>query len=205
MPRPKAPLLSADRIADTAMALIEQRRPYGVNAIARELGVTPSSLYNHVRGRDEIVELMRTRLVDRYSLDPEGDEWDVFLGKAVRLQRRMYGEHPFLVPLIVDQVITDRSTLLWYDRIATALSTAGFPDDEVLRAITLIDAFSIGFGLDLAGPEAPWGEAQGAEALARAVDAGPRGRARSDETFEWGLELLLDALRQRRAHSSDRG
>ena len=62
MPRPRTPLLSTDRIADAAMELVDDGAPFGVNAIARRLGVTPSSLYNHVRGRDEIVELMSGRL-----------------------------------------------------------------------------------------------------------------------------------------------
>lgn len=197
MARPRTPLLSTARIADAALALVDAGRPFGVNAVARELGVTPSSLYNHVSGRDEIVELMRGRLVDRYRLERGDDDWDVFLAQAVRLQRRMYGEHPFLIPLIVDQTISDRPTLLWYDELAAALADAGLPDEELTRAITLIDALAIGFGLDLAGAENPWGDAGGTAVLGRAVAAGPTGRGRSESAFEWGLEQLLDSLRGR--------
>lgn len=197
MARPKTPLLSADRIADAAMALVDEGRPFGVNAIARSLGVTPSSLYNHVTGRDEIVELMRGRLVGRYSMEPAGQSWDEFIAEVLRLLRRMYGEHPFLIPLIVDQMITDHGTLLWYDRIAAALSDGGFPDHELLSALTLIDAFAIGFGLDLAGPEHPWGVAEEAPVLGRATSTAPP--SRRDDAFEWGLELLIDGLRRRAA------
>lgn len=199
MARPKSPLLSTERIGDAAMELVDAGKPFGVNAVARRLGVTPSSLYHHVSGLDEIIELMRGRLVERYSLPIDFDDWEQALTDVLRLQRRMYGEHPFLVPFIVDKVITDERTLFWYDEVVALLERAGFADDELAVALSVTDAFSIGFGLDLAGPERPWGEAEGAPVLRRALDAAPVGRGRSDEAFEWGLRLLIDGLRARLA------
>jgi AcrR family transcriptional regulator len=196
--RPKTPLLSADRIADAAMELVEAGEPFGVNAIARRLGVTPSSLYNHVAGRDEIIELMRGRLVARYMPQGESQRWDDIVADTLRAQRRMYAEHPFLVPLIVGTTITDPGVLSSYDRLAVALAGAGFPDDEVVVVISILDAFAIGFGLDLASPDDVWQPEDGSP-LARAIEAGPRGEPRSDRAFELGLDLLLDALRLRLA------
>ena len=54
MPRPRVRLLSVELIADAAIALADSGEPFGVNALARRLGVTPSSLYNHVDGKDAI-------------------------------------------------------------------------------------------------------------------------------------------------------
>ena len=59
MARPRVPLLSADRIADAAIELVDSGDAFGVNALARRLGVTPSSLYKHVDGPDRITQLMR--------------------------------------------------------------------------------------------------------------------------------------------------
>lgn len=199
MPRPRTPLLSTDRIADAAMELVDESAPFGVNAIARRLGVTPSSLYNHVAGRDEIVELMRGRLVQRYTAEPLDGTWDEVVERVLRAQRRMYAEHPFLIPLIVGKTITDPSVISSYDRLASALAEAGFPEDDVLEVIGIIDAFSIGFGLDLASPDDVWRPETPTETLGRLVEAGARGTARSDRAFEGGLELLLDGLRLRLA------
>lgn len=199
MPRPRTPLLSTDRIADAAMELVDESAPFGVNAIARRLGVTPSSLYNHVAGRDEIVELMRGRLVQRYTAEPLDGTWDEVVERVLRAQRRMYAEHPFLIPLIVGKTITDPSVISSYDRLASALAEAGFPEDDVLEIIGIIDAFSIGFGLDLASPDDVWRPETPTETLGRLVEAGARGTARSDRAFEGGLELLLDGLRLRLA------
>jgi AcrR family transcriptional regulator len=199
MPRPRTPLLSTDRIADAAMELVDEGAPFGVNAIARRLGVTPSSLYNHITGRDEIVELMRGRLVQRYTPEPLDGTWDQIVERMLRAQRRMYAEHPFLIPLIVGKTITDPSVIAGYDSLASALAAAGFHEDDVLEVIGIIDAFSIGFGLDLASPDDVWRPETPTAVLGRLVEAGARGAERSDRAFEAGLELLLDGLRLRLA------
>ena len=145
MPRPRTPLLSTERIADAAMELVDAGSPFGVNAIARRLGVTPSSLYNHVSGRDEIIELMRGRLGEQY------------------------------MPLAID--------------------------DDVLEVVAILDAFSIGFGLDLASPDEIWRPETPTTTLGRLVGSSPRGAQRSDRAFESGLEMLLDGLRLRLART----
>ncbi|GAA2037797.1 TetR/AcrR family transcriptional regulator C-terminal domain-containing protein [Agromyces tropicus] len=199
MPRPRVPLLSADRIADAALELVDSGRPFGVNALARALGVTPSSLYNHVSGRDEIIELIRGRIAARYlPVLPQGS-WDEVLAETLRGERRMYAEHPNAIPLIVGKTITDPLVIASYDHLATSLVDAGFPEDEVLTVIAIIDSFALGFGLDLASPDDIW-QPQGRTAtLGRLLASAERGAARSDRAFEEGLELLLDSLRLRLA------
>jgi AcrR family transcriptional regulator len=199
MPRPRTPLLSTERIGDAALELVDAGEPFGVNAIARSLGVTPSSLYNHVAGRDEIIELMRGRLGEQYMpLAIEG-AWDDVVEGMLRAERRMYAEHPFLIPLIVGKTITDPTVIAGYDLLATALAGAGFPDEDVLELVAIIDAFSIGFGLDLASPDEIWRPETPTNTLARLVQDAPRGAARSDRAFDSGLEMLLDGLRLRLA------
>lgn len=199
MARPKVPLLSADRIADAALELVDSGAPFGVNALARLLGVTPSSLYNHVRGRDEIVELMRGRLAERYLPELPTGTWDEVVSGTLRGHRRLYAEHPNAIPLIVGKTITDPLVIASYDNLATALHQAGFPDDEVLVVVAILDSFALGFGLDLASPDEIWQPQGSTETLGRLLANAQRGAARSDRAFEEGLELLLDSLRLRLA------
>jgi AcrR family transcriptional regulator len=175
--------LSADLIADAALALVDSGQPFGVNALARSLGVTPSSLYNHVDGRDAIIELMRGRLGSTYLTETPSGTWDEIVEATVRASRRMYAEHPFVIAS--------------YDNLATALLGAGFPDDEVIMVIAILDSFAIGFGLDLASPDDIWRPETPTTSLGRLLAVAPRGAERSDQVFETGLELLLDALRLR--------
>lgn len=201
MPRPKVNLLSVDLIADAAIELADSGERFGVNALARRLGVTPSSLYNHVDGRDAIVELMRSRLGARYIVEPVTGGWDEVVTATVRGLRMLYAEHPLIVPLLVDKTITSAVVIDNYDRLATALVEAGFPEDEVLTIVAVIDAFTIGFGYDVASPDEIWRPEKPTVTLGRLVADGQRGRERADRAFEIGLEMLLDSLRLRLART----
>lgn len=203
MARPKVPLLSADRIADAAIDLVDSGAPFGVNALARSLGVTPSSLYNHVDGRDGIIELMRGRLGRRYLLETPGGTWDEVVVATMQRMRRLYAEHPAIVPLLVGKTITDDTVIEGYDSLATALVEGGFPDDEVLPVVAVLDSFALGFGLDYASPDDIWQPGVPTKSLGRLIASAERGDARSDRVFELGLELLLDALRLRLARLRD--
>lgn len=199
MARPKVPLLSVDRIADAALELVDSGEPFGVNALARKLGVTPSSLYNHVDGLDGIIELMRGRFSTEAGAQLQHGTWHEIVAETLRAQRRMYARHPNLVPLVVGKTITDPFVIESYDRLASTLLEAGFPDDEVLGVIAILDAFAIGFGLDLASPEEIWHPQGETQTLGRLIAEAPHGDERSDRAFELGLELLLDSLRGRLA------
>lgn len=197
MPRPSAPLLSPAIIGDAGIALAREGRAFGVNAIARALEVRPSSLYNHVDGMDEIVELMRGRLVASHRVDPSTAPWEEYVRATLRSHRRMYAEHPTLVPLLIGKTITHPAVIEAYDDLATVLVGAGFPEDEVLTIIAVIDAFAIGFGLDLASPDDVWRPADPTRTLGRLLDEAERGDARAERTFDLGATLLLDSLRAR--------
>lgn len=197
MPRPSSPLLSPDIIGAAGLELARAGEPFGVNAIARRLGVRPSSLYNHVDGMDGIIEVMRGRLVDDYRVEPRGRSWDRFLRDLLAAQRRMYADHPQLVPLLVGKTITHPGVIAAYDDLATVLVDGGFPEDDVLSVIAVVDAFAIGFGLDLASPDEVWEPGGDTRTLGRLLTAAERGTARADRTFELGVGLLLDSLRAR--------
>ena len=197
MPRPSSPLLSADLIADAAIDLVDAGKPFGVNALARHLGVTPSSLYNHVEGRDAIVELMRGRLAVLAEIAvPDGLAWDAVVEYVVRAQRAMFAAHPLVLPLLVGKPVTDVTVLGYYEALAEALLSAGFPDDDVLVIVAVLDAFALGSGLDLSAPPDVW-RAAPSSALGRLVARGEAGDVRADRAFDLGVGMLLDSLRAR--------
>lgn len=190
--------LTPDRIAEAGLALVEQGEPFGVNAIARKLGVRPSSLYKHVSGLDDIVELMRGRLVEGYRAVPDGLAWDEFVEQVVRLQRRMYADHPALLPFLIGKTITSPSVIEAYDDLAVALQSGGFPDGEILTLIGMIDAFALGSGLELASPEQVWQPDAHTRLFGRLLAESPSGSERVERSFELALAVLLAALRERR-------
>ncbi|GAA3702904.1 TetR/AcrR family transcriptional regulator C-terminal domain-containing protein [Zhihengliuella alba] len=202
MARAERPRLSPQTIADAAIELIDSGEPFGLNAVARRLGVKPPSLYNHVNGLDGIIELVRGRLWTQYQEElDDGAPWDAEIEAMLRAERRMYTGHPNAVPLIATSTVRDEGVIGSYDRKATVLVRAGFPEEEVLVLVQLLDAFALGSGLDYAAPDAIWAPTGPTETLGRLLDAAPPGRVRNERAFELGLALVLDGLRGRLART----
>ncbi|PPG27566.1 TetR/AcrR family transcriptional regulator [Pseudoclavibacter sp. RFBB5] len=189
--------LTPTLIADAGLELVEGAEPFGVNAIARKLGVRPSSLYKHVSGLDDIVELMRGRLVERYRTLPADQPWDAFVEDVVRRQRRMYADHPALLPFLIGKTITSPTVIDAYDDLAVALQSGGFPDDEILTLVGMIDAFALGFGLELASPEQVWQPEAPTQLFGKLLAGSRSGPERVERSFELALDVLLAALRDR--------
>lgn len=206
MPRPKIPLLSLERIAHEAVAMVDEGRGLSIVRLGRRLGVNPSSLYNHVSGREAIIELVRGRLADDFEIVvPPSLEWDGVVEYIVRRQRAMFAAHPFFLPLLVGETVTDPRVISYYDELAKALVGAGFDEGEILDIIAVLDAFSLGSGLDLSAPVEVWKTPDATSALGRLL-AAANGRAdsgaeRGERAFELGLGFLLDALRARLGRS----
>jgi AcrR family transcriptional regulator len=60
MARPKGPTLTQKDIVDAAIAVLQKdgAAALGVNRVARELGIQPPSLYNHVAGNEGLFRLV---------------------------------------------------------------------------------------------------------------------------------------------------
>ncbi|MCW2756936.1 MAG: TetR family transcriptional regulator [Nocardioidaceae bacterium] len=193
MARPSAPILSADKIARTALALVDTTGEFTVNGVAAKLGVRPSSLYNHVAGKVEIVEAMRGLVFadGALVLDPESS-WDETLPQMLRAYRDAFAQHPRLIPMLTAYTVVAPRVMEMYGVLATVLVRAGVPDDRLLDAITVMDSYVIGSALDLAAPDLVWDpESATSDAMRSAIEAAPRGRARADQSFELGLEIVL--------------
>lgn len=198
MARPSVPVLSVAKIATAALAIVDRQGEFSVNEVAKALDVRPSSLYNHLAGKAEIVEAMRSLVFRDLSPTAGTDDWGAQLRGLLRGYRDAFAAHPRLVPLLTAYTVSSPDVMALYERMADVLVRAGVPDDELLAIITVLDHLVIGSALDLAAPEQVWSRdaAQG-PLLAAAIEASPTGRERADRAFELGLDLVLGSLQQR--------
>ncbi|MBO1269687.1 TetR/AcrR family transcriptional regulator C-terminal domain-containing protein [Arthrobacter cavernae] len=199
MARPLTPLISIDAVVTAALELIDESGDFSLPKLAKRIGVSQSSIYNHVSGREEILELVRGRLLEESPLVVAADAgWEDVLREAIRVYRGSFARHPRTAPLMVMQTVRDPQAIALYERIAGALEAAGFEGADVASAIAMIDSFALGSALDLAAPGSVWEAAQGSSpALGRAVESAARLGSRADAAFEFGLEILIDGLRLR--------
>ena len=87
--RPHTAALSRELIVETALRLLDERGEHGAGMrdIARELGVRPSALYNHVKGKEDVVDGIRELVSDRFDISGFGVlPWD----RAVERWARSY-------------------------------------------------------------------------------------------------------------------
>jgi AcrR family transcriptional regulator len=199
MGRPSTPILSTDRIASAAMDLVESTGGFTIPELARRLKVSPSSLYNHVSGREQIVELLRERAMSEVQLpDIDADRpWAEILADIMRSYRSSFARYPRLIPLLTAHAVNSSQALTMYNALAVTLARAGFSPTDTLRIITLVDNYVLGSALDLTAPDKPWesGAEVGPELTAALATGAPR-PARADDAFEFGLSVLLRGLLQ---------
>lgn len=198
MPRPASPLITRERIADAALELIDaQRGQFTLAQIARKLGVKGPSLYNHVSGREEVLELVRER-IHSTTATPLGAEWSWqdAVRHVARSDRDSIGQHPWIAADIMISTVDAEEPLGQAREFAGILERAGFAPRDVLHIITTIDLLVAGSALDINAPEEIYGRSSATadDALGRALRASRSGRARALEAFEFALDRLIESL-----------
>jgi AcrR family transcriptional regulator len=196
-------LLDVESILDAALTCIDEHGRLTMADLAARLGASASSIYHHVRGRPEIIELIRERVVAGVEIPALDDtDWGEQVAAWMRSYRRSLAEHPKLVLLLTEQTMTAGAVLLGYDRVAALLGSAGFPAGQIMLWVSVLDSYALGAALDLAAPDEVWRTDGQTPALRDALHAAPQGRARADAAFELGLEALLVGMRCRLADAS---
>jgi AcrR family transcriptional regulator len=195
MGRPATPKLSVAKIAGAALALVDAKGEFTLGEVAAALSVRPSSIYNHLSGRTEIIEAMRALIFAEDPMPPMPPDWTDALRVLLRRYRDAFARHPRLIPMLTAYTVSSPDVMHMYDDIATVLQSAGIPTPQLLDVITVLDSFVIGSALDIAAPDQVWDPTHArTPILVAAIAAAGQGRARADRAFELGLGLILGAL-----------
>lgn len=198
MARPRTTLLTREIIGRAAVELVDSGADLQVVPLAKKLGVSVSSLYHHVDGRDGIIRAMRQSLVTEYVHAPLGDpDWQRTIRNEVENTWRMYAEHPRVLQLMVTVVIDEPDVLRFYSVLADALTTAGLPETEIITTIEVIDAFSFGAALDALSPDTILDPGHTEGRLSGLLADHPVGPVRNRAVFDRGLDLLLAGIAAR--------
>ncbi|MFD5601169.1 TetR/AcrR family transcriptional regulator [Leucobacter sp. NPDC058333] len=204
--RPKQNVLSPRLIHETALRLIDEHGVdgAGMRAIAKELGVRPSSLYNHVAGQAALVAGVRDLVSERIPTEPFTRlPWDAALEQWALGYRLAFASHPPTIALLAVQPLDpDSATSLMYDAVAAALVRAGWPEERALSVIVALECFILGAALDLAADQTmldpgPRTDVPGFSGVyrARASALAATGVSPADDAFEIGLRSMLIGLR----------
>ncbi|WP_053205014.1 TetR/AcrR family transcriptional regulator [Jiangella muralis] len=207
----RAPL-TRDRIVAAAVTLADEKGRAGASmrAIAGRLGVEAMSLYNHVAGRDDLLDGMVDAVFAEISLPPDGADWRPAMRDRAASARAALTRHPWAVGLMDSRARPGPATLRHHDAVLGALRAAGFSVELAAHAVSVIDSYLYGFVLqELSLPFAGPGDV---DEVAGGILAGLPGGAYPHLTelmttrvlhtgydygteFAFGLALILDGLR----------
>lgn len=204
--RPTTPVLTRELILETALRLLDERGESGasIREIARELGVRPSALYNHIGGHDDLISGIRELVSDRIDVSGFAElPWDLALERWARSYRNAFAAHPPTIALLgVLPIATGTRTSQMYEVVCGGLIDAGWPEAEVLSTVVAVECLILGGALDHTAPDNMLdpGDDPKAPTFRAAYLAGhaAAGSARlTDVAFEIGLTAMVEGLRAR--------
>ncbi len=222
---PRLPL-SQPRVLDAAVALADRDgiESLSMRKLADALGVGAMSLYYYVPNKDELLDGMIELVFGEIELPSLDDEWRAAMRQRAVSTRQTLGRHRWAVGLMESRRTPGPASLRVHDTVLGILREAGFSIEMTIHALSVQDAYIYGFALQeksvpFEGPEevAAVAREQVREfaELADSRDFGPlaeefpylaevvgghvaSGAFDFGDEFEYGLDLILDALEQRR-------
>ena len=205
-------------VADTeGIAAVSMRR------IGQELGVEAMSLYNHVAGKeallDAMVEQVATEIVAAVasldSPDPATD-WRGALRARALAAREVMLRHRWAPGVLETRTTMSLDIVRYFDGVVAILRAGGFSNDLTHHSLHALGSRVIGFSQELFDPGDAAADGASEELLAAMAVQIPHlverlGEVAHDDPgstlgwcddqseFEFGLDVLLDGLERRRA------
>lgn len=198
--------LNRQRLVQAALDLVDEEgaEALSMRTLAARVDRQVSSLYNHVSGRGELIELLRARIVEDIDVSPflpgSDQHWDAALQSWARSYLRSFAAHPNLIRLLATTSIRDISTYRMYDVVVAGLVRGGWAEDEVVALMRMVEAFVLGAALDIVAP-ADLLDQESVDptfgSIRAALDPRHADRFGAEAAFDLGLSSLIDGLRLR--------
>jgi AcrR family transcriptional regulator len=148
--------LTRERVVAEALAVIaaDGAQSLSMRALAARLGVVPGALYRHVRGKEQLHDLILDAVLGEVDCraDPAAP-WAARVAALARRLRAVLENHPGVAALLKTRDPLSPASLALAEAFLAPLLTAGLPDREAALAFRLIYDYTLGFAL--ADPTSP--------------------------------------------------
>ncbi|MFF0150476.1 TetR/AcrR family transcriptional regulator [Micromonospora sp. NPDC005203] len=205
--RPRGrPAVGRARIVEAALGVLDEEgaEALTLRAVAKRLSSSTATLYRHVEGRAELLGLVMDYLLGeadgqiRAQLGANAN-WDEVCRNSARISYRVMSSHNASAHLFTNTFPLGPNGLVIRERMLAALLRAGFPPMMSVNTVATISRYVVGFAMQ---NDATVGRSTLEDAFlggggdrypatASVVHLLPRPL---DEEFEFGLDLILQAL-----------
>ena len=213
--------------AAVALAARDGIESLSMRKLADELGAGAMSLYHYIPSKVELLDAMVDIVFGEIEPPSTDDDWRAAMRRRAISTREALNRHRWAVGLMESRTTPGPASLRLHDAVLGCLREAGFSIELTIHAYSVLDAYIYGFALqekhvpfESAAESAAVAEKQMLEFAELAAErqmgaladefpylaevvAGHVAKVGYDFTaaFEYGLDLILDALEQRRAAS----
>jgi AcrR family transcriptional regulator len=216
--REERPRLSRERVLEAAMRVADEGGidALTIRSLAQSLGVKPMSVYYYVANKDEILDGIVDLVFSQIELPKADGDWRAEIRRRAHSARRVLRAHPWAIGLMESRTSPGPATLRHHDVVIATLRGAGFSQALTAHAYALLDSYTYGFALQEVG--LPF---EGSDSVAEIAEPIMERFASGDyphltematdyylqpgydfgDEFEWGLDLILEALTRSAAQS----
>jgi AcrR family transcriptional regulator len=209
--------LSKERVLRTAVAFADRDgiESLSMRKLADELGAGAMSLYHYVRNKEELIDGMVDIVFSEIEPPSTDVDWKAAMRRRAISTRDVLNRHRWAVGLMEGRMNPGPASIRIREAILGCLREAGFSIEMTIQAYSVQDAYIYGFALQ--ERSLPFESAEESTTVAEAttqqvadlakkfpylaeVVAGHVAKVGYDFTtaFEYGLDLILDALEKRR-------
>ena len=205
----KRSALSPEKVLATALSIADRKgiESLSMRNLAQALRVEAMSLYNHVSGKERLLDGLVELVVGELELPAVKGDWRSAMRGRAMTAHRVLMRHPWATMLLVSRINVGPNMLRYIDRTVGCLREAGFSWAMADHAWNTLDAFTYGFTLQrLNFPLEPNEYAAAAKQFLPMIPAETfpylnglsqeviTGRHDGIQHLEMGLDLLLDGL-----------
>jgi AcrR family transcriptional regulator len=207
--------LNRERVLRSALKLADRD---GIDSLSMRrlgstLGVEAMSLYNHVSNKEDLLDGLADIVVGEIQVPTDGVDWKTAMRRRAVSARQMLSRHPWAGGVIESRTSPSPTRLGYANAVVGSLRRGGFSLAMAIHAFFTLDSYIYGFAVQEQSLPAgtPEDLARVGEAMLSTVPATEYPYLREvvedhilalgfdyEIEFEFGLDLLLEALERAR-------
>jgi TetR/AcrR family transcriptional regulator, tetracycline repressor protein len=181
---PRPPRIDREQLLGASLELLDEQGAGGLSmrAVADRLQVKPASLYNHIRGKEQLHQLIADTLWLRSVEALTGDGWRELLGELARRIRATLREHPGAAAIVATTNLSASTYEPTIPLITHAFAPLRLDEQDALLVTSSLGVLVIGLAL------AEFGDAPNPPVAPREY---------YDHWFDLAVETFLDGIAAR--------
>jgi AcrR family transcriptional regulator len=118
-----------------------------LHKLGAELGVKAMSLYNHVDGKDALLDGLVEVMWDEVALPDADVEWQAAVRQLAREVRHLVLRHPHAAPLLASRAVMPTRQLEIMDACLRRIQEAGMAETRAAEVLRTLYGYALGFAL----------------------------------------------------------